>query len=45
MLLRLYWIIGSLALAWMCRDSEVLSALFLLQARIGSIQPQRHREH
>lgn len=45
MILRLYWVLGSLALAWWCRDSEILSALLLVQARIGSIQPQRHREH
>lgn len=37
MLLRLYWIIGSFALAWWCRDSEILTALFILQARIACL--------
>ncbi len=45
MILRLYWVVGSLALAWLCRDGEVLSMLFLLQARIVTIQPLRHRGH
>lgn len=33
--LRLIFILGSLWLAWLCRDSAVLECLFLLQARIA----------
>lgn len=28
------WVLGSLWLAWECRDSVVLSNLFVLQARV-----------
>lgn len=45
MLLRLYWVLGSLALAWMTRDSQALSMMFLVQARIVMGSSLRSRCH
>lgn len=42
MILRLYWFVGSLTLAWLCRDSEVLSMLFLLQVGLVRDEAPRH---
>lgn len=43
MILRLYWVLGSLLLAWQCRDSEVLTCLFVLQAKILTTKSPRHK--
>lgn len=41
--LRLYFVVGSIVMAWWCRDSQILSALFLIQADVVGRERLRRR--